>query len=103
MAIHEGDIGTSIEIPVVDPAGDPVDISGATSFIIYWRDPDDETGSWTAQLKAATTDTIQFITIAGSLSTFGAWKIQGYVALASWEGRTVEDTMTVEPKVENSG
>ncbi len=101
MAIFNGDIGTLIEIAVTDPSDVAMDISAATIFRIYYIDPDGTVGFWTAILKAATTDTIQFTTISGSISVAGAWKIQGYVALAAWTGRTTIGTLTVTEIVDN--
>ena len=101
MAIFNGDIGTKIEIAVTDPDGVAMDISAATVIRIYYIDPDGTVGFWTAIIKVATTDTIQYTTIADDISVSGTWKIQGYTALAAWTGRTTIGELTVTEIVDN--
>lgn len=101
MAIFKNDIGTLIEISVTDPDGNPLDISSASSFIIYWVNPDGGKGNWPAELKPATTDTILYTTVADDINLAGDWRLQGYVKLPAWEGRTEIATMPVDEIVED--
>ena len=81
--IHEDDIGTKFLVTVTDD-GSAVDISSATSLVIYIKKPDGTTLTRTGVLNSDVTDAkMYYISVSGDLDAAGSYKIQGKVSLSA--------------------
>lgn len=83
-----GDIGTAIRLTLLDGAT-PVNISSATIKQIIFQKPDGTRVEKTATFLTNGSDgKLQYLTQAGDLDQTGTWKVQGYVAMPQWTGKT---------------
>lgn len=81
--IHVDDIGTSFRVTMKDEDGVVVDISTATSLLIWFAKADGSTMEKTATLVNSGTDGLmEYVTVDGDLDQAGPWKIQGVVGFA---------------------
>lgn len=92
--IYEEDVGTKITLDLVE------DISSSTVWRIYYKKPSGTTGYWTASREGGTNH-IYYVTTTGGdpvtpdLDEAGIWKLQGYIEMPGWTGRSE----TIEMKV----
>jgi hypothetical protein len=86
--VYVNDIGTEI---ILDTG---VDISGAIVLKVEFRRPDGSVGSWVAAEDSVNTR-LKYVTLAGDLKQAGVWKLQGYVELDNFKGRTATVDMEV--------
>jgi len=97
--IHRGDIGTAFVV-TVKQGSNVIDISGATTAQILFEKPDGSVLTKTASLTTDGTDgKMQYASQSGDLSVSGSWRLQGYLVLASWTGRTDVHTFEVHSNV----
>src|SRR5262245_1324236 len=80
-AIRKGAIGVKFDLPVVDEAGAPVDITAAVTLQILLRKPDGTVLTRTAAVVSGTTNTMRYISVTGDLDLSGDWLGQGYLAI----------------------
>lgn len=85
-----GNVGTVIQVPVVDENGDAIDISNATLRRILLLKPNRELLTKTALLTTNGVDGyMEYHTVAGDLDLLGRWTVQAYVEFADgdhWHG-----------------
>lgn len=85
---QEDAIGVTIEVTVVDAAGDPISLVGASVKKLIFTKPD---GTEVEKDAAFVTDgsdgKIKYVTVAGDLSPYGTWQCQAYVVTASINSR----------------
>jgi hypothetical protein len=80
---HVGDKNVDFVITITEDCA-AIDISGATSKVIYFTKPSGEVLTKTASFVTDGTDgLIHYATIAGDLNESGVWKIQANVELGS--------------------
>lgn len=93
--IHENDIGTKLLIKVVDD-GQVVDLSVATTLVIFIRKPNGTVLTLPAELETDGEDGLMYyITVAGDIDEAGSYKIQGRVTLPNGIFYTTVDTFMV--------
>ena len=99
--IHVGDIGTVIEVAIVDQAGVAVDISLATTKEIILKKPAGTTDTKTAAFSGDGTDgKMRFVTtLAGDLDTDGDWFVQGHVVIPAGTWHSDVGTFPVLPNL----
>jgi hypothetical protein len=74
----------TFEFTIKDEDGVVVDISGATTKEIIFKDPDGGSATGTASFTTDGVDGKMFVVAeADQLGTAGVWKWQGYVVLAT--------------------
>lgn len=82
--IHNGDIGTTFVLTIVDTAGAAINVSTASIKKIYFVDPN---GGKLAKTAAFTTDgsdgKIQYVGVSGDIDVVGSWRMQGYVEMGT--------------------
>ena len=94
--IHENDIGTQFQVTITGPAGNAVNISGATDKRIIFKKPSGATVSQTADfLNTGTDGIIKYVSASGDLTPVGSWKIQAYVNTPSGEWHSTFKTFKV--------
>lgn len=93
--IHEGDIGTSLEVTVKDGAL-AIDISSATTKDIFLEKPD---GTVLTKAGVFVTDgsdgKVKYDTVDGDLDTVGNWRIQVHIVTANGEWKSDIETFQV--------
>jgi hypothetical protein len=83
--IHQSDIGTLIQIQIVDCDSVPVDISGATAKQMVLKKPNGESLIVSADFVNTGTDgLIKYMIQSGDLDQIGTWKIQGIVTIGAY-------------------
>jgi len=88
-SVPESSIGAVIEFVVLDQDGTPLDISGATVTELIFRNPSGLTITKPATFVSNGQDgKLQYVTVAGDLVGYGAWRIQAHVALLGMNGRS---------------
>lgn len=86
--IHLGDIGTVFEITVMDGSV-VVDISTATTTEFVFEKPSNATVTQTAVFVTDGTDgELEYTTVADDLDEVGSWRLQVYIVMPSWTGRS---------------
>ncbi len=82
--IHVGDVGTVLTLVVTDN-GTAVDISTASSKLIYLLPPDTATALQKTGVFTSTGSdgSMYYTTIAGDLSKPGVWQVQAHVVLGT--------------------
>lgn len=97
--IHEGDIGTQLEVAFFDGPS-AVDISTATTKNILLKKPD---GTLLTKAGTFVTDgsdgRIKYTTVSGDLNADGLWRIQGHVITSTGEWKTSIDGFRVYPNL----
>ena len=84
--VFVNDIGTVFRTTVKED-GVAADISAATTKTIIFQPPSGISVTQTAVLYTDGTDGImQYVSVADDLNVGGTWKLQGYVALPTWQG-----------------
>lgn len=87
--IRVGDIGTVFILTVKDQDDAVVDISGASTKQIIFREPDDTAVVKTAAFTTDGTDgKMQYTTVADDLDQVGEWQHQGKVVIGSGTWKT---------------
>lgn len=100
--VHVGDIGTQIQIKVVDQDGNVVSLAPATTKEICFEKPSGAKVTKTAVFPVGgdgTDGLMEYITIADDLDEAGPWQIQGRVVFVTGEWRTEVDTFRVYPNI----
>lgn len=94
--IQVGAIGVTFQLIVRSKDG-IVDLSSATAKAIYYKKPDDTSGSWVASFTSDGTDgKIEYITTSvNDLNQEGIWQIQGYVSMPDFTGRSTISSFEV--------
>jgi hypothetical protein len=83
--IHQSDIGTLIQIQVVDCDGTAVDISGATAKQMVFKKPSGTTLTVSADFVNTGTDgLIKYMIADGDFSEVGTYKVQGVVTVGAY-------------------
>jgi hypothetical protein len=105
--IHKGDVGTVLELTVVDEAGDVIPIDAALTKQIKLRKPPASGNPPIILTKAATFVTdgldgkMQYTTIAGDMGFDGPWDIQGFISFGATDlFHTESKRFTVLPILE---
>lgn len=94
--VRMGDIGTVIEITVID-CGSVVNLSTATTKELIFKNPDGIIKTTTAGFVTDGTDgKIAYTTVADFLDVEGTWKVQANIIMPSWTGRSSVSTFTVK-------
>lgn len=100
IVIQEHDVGLQFLIHLLDKDGNPVDVSGFTDFLIYFRRPDHTTFQVPATFYSNGTDgLIQYVTQAGDLDLTGQWGIQASYSLSHSTIYTSKDTFIVSADI----
>lgn len=102
-APQENAIGVTVELTVVDTAGTAVDISGATTKKLFFEKPNGDVVNKDADyVTDGVNGKIKYVTVAGDLSPYGAWKCQAYIVKAGLvNGRTKTQFFDVLPNVDS--
>lgn len=88
-AVQKIDIGTIVEVTVVDSDEIAIDISAATTMEIILKSINEIVVTKTAAFTTDGSDgKIQFTSVVADFPEAGRWKIQGHVILPSGEWRT---------------
>ena len=84
--IHQSDIGTLIQIQIVDCDGAAVDISGATTKQMVFKKPSGATLTVNADFvnPPGTDGLIKYMILDGDFSEVGTYKIQGVVTVGGY-------------------
>ena len=83
--IHQNDIGTLIQIQVVDCDGTAVDISGATAKQMVFKKPSGATLTVNADFVNTGVDgLLKYMIVSGDLSEIGTWKVQAIVIVGGY-------------------
>ncbi len=86
--VFVGDIGTSFRATIKED-DTAVDISTATTKQLIFEKPDGTIITRTASFVTDGTDgVIEYLSIAGDLDIGGDWRIQAYIIMSGWTGRT---------------
>jgi len=96
--IQVGDIGTQLQIEVVDQDSVVVDIGPATTKEICLSKPSGTNVKFTASFPSGgdgSDGLMEYITESGDLDEEGVWKIQGRVVFTTGEWRTGVDSFRV--------
>ena len=97
--IHQGDIGTTFRATIQQDAS-VIDISGASTLQMIFEKPSGSTMTKTATLYSDGTDgKMQYATVSGDLDETGSWRVQAYIALDTWQGKTDMYTFEVHPNL----
>lgn len=84
--IHVGDVGTAFELVIEDKKGVPVNVSTATSMVMYFQKPDKSKISRTPVFSTDGLDgKIQYVSAEGDIDIVGEWIYQGYVIFSEAE------------------
>ena len=98
--VHEGDIGTVIELQVTED-GSPLNVSGATDKQFIFKKPSLEILTVAASATTNGIDgKIQFVTVEGSLDEAGLWQVQAKVVLPSGTWKSSIIYIQVEANLE---
>ena len=100
QAVHVADIGTLIEVTVMDGA-QVVDISGCTTRQIYLQKPSGSVLQKTASLSGDGTDgKMRYVSQSGDFDQHGFWYVQAYVVFPSGkEWHTTTESFPVHPNL----
>ena len=83
--IHLNDVGTSIRVRVQEDNAN-VDISTATTLLIFLKKPSGITTQYTANLVNDGTDGLMhYVSVSGDIDEIGSWRGQGFVVLPQGE------------------
>lgn len=100
MPIQQGAIGLEFDFAIVDTAGNPVDVTGATTLEIIVRQPAGTIQTWAATQVAGQTNRITYTTVSGNLPESGIWQYQARVVFADGDDiRSSVETFRVEPNL----
>lgn len=92
----KGDTKTAIKALFLDPSGDALDISSATTKTIKFKKPDGTCASKTADFLTDGTDGyLVYLTEEDFLDTVGFWEAQGYIVMPTWTGHNEADMFEV--------
>lgn len=86
--IHAGDVGTVFRDTLTDDDTDAaIDVSAATSKVMWFTNPDGDTVEFEAAFTTDGTDgSVQYVTAAPTdLDPAGSWKFQAFVAGPGYE------------------
>lgn len=88
--VHQGDIGTCIELVIYDQNGAIKDISGASTKQIKFTKPSGATVTKDAAFTVdGTNGRMYYKTVSGDLDQSGLWKCRAYLVLADpWTGHS---------------
>lgn len=96
MHAHLNDVGTAMEVTIVDQDSAVVNISSATVREIVFKKPDGTSVTKTGVVVTDGTDgKMQHITVAGDLDVAGTWRIQGFVTIGSGSWSSDVDSFVV--------
>lgn len=103
MAIHVGDIGTTITVTVLEDET-ALDISGATTKEFIIKRPDGDLVTKTASFVTTGTDgRLRYTVTSGDVSgdvlndISGTWQVQVYLEMPGWSGKSESGKFTVVP------
>ena len=85
------DIGTVIDCNM------RISLVDATLLQIKYKKPSGATGTWTGILQG--TQSVRFVTIAGSIDEARAWQFQPYAEKPGWTGHGRAQTVVVEDHI----
>ena len=95
--IHEGDVGTSLELEVVEQ-GQALDIGAATNLVMRFQKPSGTTVDQTASFVTDGSDgLLRYVTQAGDLDESGWWTRQARFTLGGWSGSSSRVRFRVWP------
>lgn len=93
--IHQNDIGTTF-LATVQQDDTAINLSEASTLQMIFEKPSGSTLTKTATLYSDGTDgKMKYATVAGDLDETGAWRVQAYIALETWQGKTDVHTFEV--------
>jgi hypothetical protein len=87
--IHVNDIGTTIQLTVMDGTASALNISSATLKQFWFHQPDSTTIVRSASFGSNGSDGIlKYNTVSGDIVQPGLWEVQAYIetSSASWHG-----------------
>ncbi len=94
--LRVGDVGTHLEIEVLEDCNVPLDISTASVKDITIQRPDKTTVVKNGIFTTDGTDgKVYFLTAAGDLNIEGTYSIQIYLELPTWQGYSCIDEFEV--------
>jgi hypothetical protein len=97
--IHQSDIGT-LFVATVQQDTSVINISAASTLEFVFEKPSGSSMTKTASLYSDGTDgKMEYATVAGDLDETGSWRVQAYVALATWQGKSDVHTFEVHPNL----
>ncbi len=97
---QEGAIGAHIRYQVLDEAGLPKDIGGATLKQLIFGRPNKTTFTVNANLYTNGADGIlEYVTIDGDLMPYGRYQAQSDLVMPGFSGRTGIATFIVEKNI----
>jgi len=86
--VHRGDVGT-VFVATIKQGSNVIDISAATTTQLLFEKPDGSVLTKTATLTTDGTDgKLQYTTQSGDLDMSGQWRLQAYLVLGTWTGKT---------------
>ncbi|NOQ48193.1 MAG: hypothetical protein GQ576_03505 [Methanococcoides sp.] len=95
--IRVGDVGTVLEIEILEDCSVVLPVQTATVKTITIQRPDGTTFARDAIFSVdGTNGKIYILTIAGDLTMFGTYYIQAYLELPAWQGHSDIDEFEVE-------
>jgi hypothetical protein len=95
--VQQHNIGTTIRMRLKDQAGEPLDLTDATTVEIWVRKTSGATAVWPAVVSGAPTEgVLEHATIAGDLDEFGRWEIQGHVVVPDGDLHSRRQPLDVE-------
>ena len=87
--VFVGVVGQILEFTIVDAAGNPIDISGATVQRFLILRPDGQLLTRTTSFTSDGTDgKIRYSTVAEDLTVKDTYYIQAYLELPTWQGHS---------------
>ena len=93
--IHLNDVGTSIRVRLQED-GVNVDISTATTTLIFLKKPSGTTTQYTATFVTDGSDGLMhYISVSGDIDEVGTWRGQGFVILPQGEFFTERQSFKV--------
>ncbi len=93
--IHLNDVGTSIRVRVQED-GVNIDISTATTTLIFLKKPSGTTTQYTATFVNDGSDGLMhYISVSGDIDEVGTWRGQGFVVLPQGEFFTERQSFKV--------
>ncbi len=87
-----GDVGTLIRVPVVDGAGNPLDLSAASVARLKVTFRDGTTAVWDATVNGSY---LEYTTTADTILVPGRAEVRPYVEIPNWSGHGLPVPMII--------
>lgn len=97
--LHIGDTGTIMIFTILED-NVPAPISGATTKKVKFEKPDGTTVEKDVEFYTDGSDgKLKYTTLVTDLDQAGVWRVQAYVVLPDWTGRSSISNMRVYPNI----